>query len=261
MAKPSSVEKVTGVKHYTDSLFSFKITRPETLRFKPGQFIMLGLEVNNEPLMRAYSIASGPFDEELEFYSIKIPDGPLTSKLQHIKVNDNILLGAKAVGNLTPWDILPGKRLFLFSTGTGIAPFASILRDPDTYEGFDKIVLTHTCRQLKDLAYGADLIKLIHRDPLCGEHALTKLVCYQTTTQEKDLSEKVKYGRITELIKNKKLFNDLNIPLLNSDSDRVMICGSLPVVRDIGDILAGYNMSHSSGKQRKEYAYERAFVG
>ena len=261
MASPASVEKVTSVTHYTDSLFSFKITRPETLRFKPGQFIMLGLKIDNKPLMRAYSIASGPYDEELEFYSIKIPDGPLTSKLQHIKFDDEILLGSKAVGNLTPWDVRPGKRLFLLSTGTGIAPFASILRDPETYDGFETVVLTHTCRLLEDLAYGRRLLDAIKGDPLCGEEAVKKLLYYPSVTQEENLTDSISRGRITELIESQKLFEDLHISPFNYDIDRVMVCGSMGMVKDMGKILNSYNMSHSSGKEHKEYAYERAFVG
>ncbi len=261
MARPASIEKVTEVKHYTDNLFSFKITRPGTFRFKPGQFIMLGLEVNGKPLMRAYSMASGPYDEQLEFYSIKIPDGPLTSKLQHIKKGDEVLLSEKAVGNLTPWDVRPGSRLFLLSTGTGIAPFASILRDPDTYNGFEKIVLTQTCRNLEDLSYGRRLLDSLVNDPLCGDDANSKLLSHFSVTQEKNPPESVFYGRITDLMKSKQLFKNLSIHSFDPDTDRVLVCGSIEMVKEVGSILDTFDMRHSSGKEHREYAYERAFVG
>jgi len=261
MASPSSIERVTSVSHYTDSLFSFKITRPEHFRFKPGQFIMLGLMVEGKPLMRAYSIASGPYDEELEFYSIKIPDGPLTSKLQHIKIDDEILLGARAVGNLTPWDVSPGKRLFLFSTGTGLAPFASILRDPETYDSFESIILTHTCRYEQDLAYGKLLVSAINGDPLCGDQAVRKLVYYPSVTRESAEDSCTFQGRITDLVESGKMFKDLNIPSLDHAKDRAMVCGSIGMLKDIGKILEFNEMRHSSGKELREYAYERAFVG
>ena len=261
MASPSSTEKVTSVTHYTDSLFSFRITRPEHFRFKPGQFIMLGLMVDSKPLMRAYSIASGPYEEELEFYSIKIPDGPLTSKLQHIKVGDAVLLGARAVGNLTPWDVSPGKRLFLFSTGTGLAPFASILRDPETYDSFESIILTHTCRYEQDLAYGKVLINDIKQNPLCGEQAAEKLIYYSSVTREHAGDSCTSQGRITELVESGKMFEDLIISPLDHTTDRAMVCGSIGMLKDIGEILESNEMRHSSGKELREYAYERAFVG
>jgi len=261
MAKPSSIEKVTEVIHYTASLFSFKITRPDSLRFKPGQFIMLGLEIDNKPVMRAYSIASGPYDEELEFYSIKIPEGTLTSKLQHIKVGDDILLSKKAVGNLTPWDVKVGKRLFLMATGTGIAPFASILRDPETYDLFDNIVLTHTCRYVNDLLYGKDLINKIKNSDLYSPEAAHKLIYYPTVTRESVQDELIKYGRITDLLESGRLFKDLGAASLDPEFDRVMLCGSNDMLKDIGKILELNNMYSSSGGTLREYAYERAFVG
>jgi len=257
MAPPTHVENVTFVKHYTDDLFSFRITRPKDFLFNPGQFIMLGLEIDNKPLMRAYSITSQLYDDELEFYSIKIQDGPLTSVLQKIKPGDEVLLSDKPVGNLTIWDILPGERLFMFSTGTGLAPFASIIRDPDTFSRFEEVILTHTCRNVEDLQYGLELVESLKRDPLCGEEASKKLKHYTTTTRE----EYPNMGRITNLIENKKIFTDLNIRNLDSKTDRVMICGSVDMVRDLSTILENYGMKHSTRKSLEQYAYERAFVG
>ena len=257
MAKPAYREKVTCIKHYSDSLFSFGITRPEDFNFSPGQFVMLGIEINNEPLMRAYSIASSPYSEKLEFYSIKIPNGPLTSELQHINIDDDILLSKKPVGNLTIWDLQPGRRLFLFSTGTGIAPFASIIKDPETYHKYDQIILTHTCRNISDLIYGFEIVQSTMDDPLCGEMAKGQLMHYTSTTQE----DYTNTGRITNLIENEKLFSDLNIDTLNGESDRVMICGSMDMVRDLSTILESRDMKHSTGKSLEQYVYERAFVG
>jgi ferredoxin--NADP+ reductase len=257
LAKAKYNEKVTALTHYNDSLFSFRITRPDDLHFTPGQFIMIGLEIDQSPVMRAYSIASSTYDEELEFYSIKIPDGELTSQLQNIKIGDDILMSAKAVGNLTIWDLRPGKRLYLFSTGTGLAPFGSIIRDPDTYEKFEEVILTHTCRHIEDLKYGADLIEASKKDPLCGENIQKKLRYYPTTTRE----ESPYCGRITDLVSSSKISVDLNLPPVNNQTDRVMICGSMEMVKDMVNILENKGLSSSSGRNLGDIVFERAYVG
>ena len=208
---------------YTDRLFSFKVTRPKTLRFRSGEFVMIGL-LNEEgkPLLRAYSIASPAWDDELEFYSIKVQDGPLTSKLQHIKKGDKIILRPKPVGTLVHDALLPGKRIWFFATGTGIAPFASLLREPQTYEDFEQIILTHTCRNKNELAYGENLIQEIRNgglmSELVGDDAIKKLIYYPTTTR--DPSNKM--GRITDLLENGKLQTDLGIDTISEETDRAM---------------------------------------
>ena len=202
-------QTVTEVQHYTDRLFRFRCTRPQSLRFRSGEFVMIGLMGDNgKPLLRAYSIASPSWDDELEFYSIKVPDGPLTSKLQHIAAGDQIILRPKPVGTLVHDALLPGKRIWFFATGTGFAPFASLLRDPETYEKFDEVVITHTCREVAELTYGAELIESIRTDELLqeliGADHLAKLKYYPTTTRE----QSPKMGRITTLIETGELFED-----------------------------------------------------
>ena len=187
-------QTVTKVEHFTDRLFAFRTTRPRSLRFRSGEFVMIGLMGDNgRPLLRAYSIASPSWDDELEFYSIKVPDGPLTSKLQHLNVGDQIILRPKPVGTLVHDALLPGKRLWLFATGTGIAPFASLVRDPETYEKFDRVILTHTCRDVAELEYGRRLVESLPDDPLIGEFVGDKLRYYPTTTRE----DSAVMGRIT----------------------------------------------------------------
>ncbi|HHB80378.1 MAG TPA: ferredoxin--NADP reductase, partial [Aliiroseovarius sp.] len=178
-------QTVTSVKHWTDRLFSFRVTRPQSLRFRSGEFVMIGLMGDNgKPLLRAYSIASPSWDEELEFYSIKVPDGPLTSRLQHIQAGDQIILRPKPVGTLVIDALLPGKRLWFFATGTGIAPFASLMRDPEVYEKFETVIMMHTCRQVAELEYGRQLVENLKNDPLIGEMVEGKLIYYPTTTRE-----------------------------------------------------------------------------
>ncbi len=219
-------ETVLSVRHYTDRMFAFRITRPAAFRFRSGEFVMIGLEgANGKPLLRAYSIASPSWDDELEFFSIKVPDGPLTSRLQNIKPGDKVLLGRKSVGTLVHDALTPGKRLYLFSTGTGIAPFASIIRDPETYERFEQVILTHTCREAGELKYGQDLVASLKDDPLVGEH-FGRLVHYTTVTREPWPNQ----NRITTCIENGLLFADLDVPPLDPATDRVMICGSLEML-------------------------------
>ncbi len=256
---PKSVtqEKTLAVHHWTDTLFSFRLTRPAAFRFRSGEFVMLGLMVDGKPLLRAYSVASPSWDEGLDFYSIKVADGPLTSRLQRIKVGDGVLLGKKPTGTLVLDALLPGKRLYMFSTGTGIAPFASLIRDPETYEKFDDVILTHTCREVSELAYGEDLVKQTKDDPLTGEFASEKLRHYTSVTRE----DFPRTGRITTLIENKKLFDDLGVPALNPETDRVMICGSMAMLNDTKDLCEAAGLTEGSNAAPGQFVVERAFVG
>ncbi len=251
-------QTVTSVTHWSDRLFSFRVTRPASLRFRSGEFLMLGLPGSNgKPLMRAYSIASPNWDDELEFYSIKVPDGPLTSRLQHIQVGEDVIIRPKPVGTLVLDALLPGRRLFLISTGTGIAPYASLVRDPEIYEKFDQVILTHTTRRASGLDYGKRLITDIMADPLVGEEAGVKLWYYPTTTQETT----PKMGRITTLMSSGEFFRDLDIPPLDVAHDRVMICGSLGLNSDMKIIVEGAGLAEGSNSRPGEYVVEKAFVG
>ena len=255
-------QTVTEVKHWTDRLFSFRVSRPQSLRFRSGEFVMIGLMGDNgRPLLRAYSIASPAWDEELEFYSIKVQDGPLTSRLQHINVGDEIILRPKPVGTLVHDALLPGKRLWFFATGTGIAPFASLIREPQTYEDYDQIILTHTCRELAELEYGRQLVDTVRNDELLGEllgqENLKKLVYYPTTTRD----ESPKMGRITDLMKSGELFSDLGITDFGPETDRAMVCGSMGLNMDIKEILESHGLREGANSDPKEYVVEKAFVG
>ncbi|SLN41084.1 Ferredoxin--NADP reductase [Roseivivax jejudonensis] len=260
-------QTVTSVRHWTDRLFSFRVTRPQSLRFRSGEFVMIGLMGEPDektgkakPLLRAYSIASPSWDEELEFYSIKVQDGPLTSRLQHIEPGDEIILRPKPVGTLVHDALLPGKRLWLFATGTGIAPFASLLRDPQTFEDYDEIILTHTCREVGELAYGAELIKSIPEDELLvellGSDNLKKLRYYPTTTRE----ESPKMGRITDLMRSGQVFEDLGVAPLAPDTDRAMVCGNLAFNLEIKELLEGYGLEEGANSDPKHYVVEKAFL-
>ncbi|MCA0920993.1 ferredoxin--NADP reductase [Pseudooceanicola nanhaiensis] len=256
-----NAETITDVKHWTDRLFSFRVTRPASLRFRSGEFVMIGLMGDNgKPLLRAYSIASPSWDEELEFYSIKVPDGPLTSKLQHIQVGDQIILRPKPVGTLVHDALLPGKRLWFFATGTGFAPFASLLREPQTYEDYDEVVITHTCREVGELAYGAQLIEDIKNDELLheliGPDFHKKIRYYPTTTRE----ESPKMGRITDLMRSGEVFADLGIDPINPESDRAMVCGNLAFNLEIKELLEGYGLEEGANSAPKQYVVEKAFV-
>lgn len=248
---------VTSVNHWTDALFSFRVTRPKSLRFRSGEFLMIGLEGDDgKPIMRAYSIASPVWDEELEFYSIKVPDGPLTSKLQKIEIGDAVIVRPKPVGTLVLDALLSGKTCYLIATGTGIAPFASLIRDPEIYERFETVVLTHTCREKADIAYGENLIDRVMADPLVGEEAAEKLLYYPTTTRE--LSQNT--GRITDLIRTGKMADDVGLSPLGVD-DRVMICGSMGLNADVKAICKGAGLSEGSNSRPGEFVLEKAFVG
>ena len=249
---------VTSVTHWTDTLFSFRVTRPKSLRFRSGEFVMIGLlKDDGRPLLRAYSIASPSWDEELEFYSIKVQDGPLTSRLQHLKVGDELILRPKPVGTLVHDALTPGKRLWFFATGTGFAPFASLLRDPETYERFDQVIVTHTCRDVAELEYGRQLVENLADDPLIGEFIGDKLTYYPTTTRQ----ESPKMGRITTLLSDGTVFNDLGIETITADTDRAMVCGSMGLNNDIKEILEGFGLREGANSDPAEYVVEKAFVG
>jgi ferredoxin--NADP+ reductase len=255
-------QTVLDVKHWTDRLFSFRVSRPQSLRFRSGEFVMIGLlKDDGKPLLRAYSIASPAWDDELEFYSIKVQDGPLTSRLQHIKSGDQIILRPKPVGTLVHDALLPGKRLWFFATGTGIAPFASLIREPQTYEDYDQIILTHTCRDVAELEYGRKLVDQVKNDELMSElvgaQNLEKLVYYPTTTRE----DSPKMGRITTLIKDGTLFRDLDITDFGAEQDRAMVCGSIGLNTDIKEILEGFGLREGANSEPAEYVVEKAFVG
>jgi len=253
----SDAQTVTSVHHWTDSLFSFRVTRPRSLRFRSGEFLMIGLErEDSKPIMRAYSIASPSWDDELEFYSIKVPDGPLTSKLQKITVGDKVIVRPKPTGTLVLDALIPGKRLYMITTGTGIAPFASLLRDPDLYERFDEVILTHTCRAAQELAYGEELVTRVLRDPLVGEEADGKFRYYPTTTREHSWHE----GRITDLMRDGTLASDLNLSPLGQD-DRVMICGSMGLNTDVKAICKAVGLVEGSNSEPGHFVLEKAFVG
>ena len=251
-------QTVTAVTHWTDSLFSFRVSRPQSLRFRSGEFVMIGLMgETGKPLLRAYSIASPSWDEELEFYSIKVPDGPLTSKLQHIEPGDQIILRPKPVGTLVLDALLPGKRLRFFATGTGIAPFASLMRDPETYERYDEVIMMHTCRDAAELEYGRQLVESLPEDPLIGEFVAGKLRYYPTTTRE----DSAQMGRITDNLTSGKVFADLGIAPINPDTDRGMVCGSLDFNTDMKTVLEGFGLREGANSDPAEYVVEKAFVG
>lgn len=250
-------ETVVSVKHYTDRLFSFRITRPQSLRFRSGEFVMIGLPNAEKPIFRAYSVASPAWDDELEFFSIKVPDGPLTSELQKIQVGDTVIMRQKATGTLVLDALTPAKRVFMISTGTGIAPFASLLRDPDTYEKFDQVILTHTCRDIAELTYGQELVAALESDPLIGELTAGRVALYNSTTRE----ESARMGRITALIGSGKFYSDLGIDKLNPETDRIMICGSMHMLKDVKELAESLGFQEGSLSHPANFVVERAFVG
>ncbi|MER8429027.1 ferredoxin--NADP reductase [Mesorhizobium caraganae] len=250
-------ETVVSVKHYTDRLFSFRITRPQSLRFRSGEFVMIGLPNAEKPVYRAYSVASPAWDEELEFFSIKVPEGPLTSELQKIQVGDTVIMRQKSTGTLVVDALTPAKRLFMISTGTGIAPFASLLRDPDTYDKFDQLILTHTCRDNAELVYGQELVAGLENDPLIGELTGGRVTLYNSTTRE----ESARMGRITALIGSGKFYADLGIEKLNPETDRIMICGSMHMLKDVKELAESLGFHEGSLSHPSSFVVERAFVG
>ena len=252
------VQTVTAVTHWTDRLFSFRVTRPKSLRFRSGEFVMIGLLGDTgKPLLRAYSIASPAWDDELEFYSIKVPDGPLTSRLQHIRPGDEIILRPKPVGTLVHDALLPGKRLWFLATGTGIAPFASLMRDPETYEKYDSVIMMHTCRELAELEYGRQLVASLKDDPLIGDLVGDKLKYYPTTTREPSRH----MGRITDNLTSGKVFDDLGLPAMDAEHDRAMVCGSLAFNHDVKAVLTAMGLHEGANSEPLEYVVEKAFVG
>lgn len=253
-----TVETVRKVTHWSDRLFSFRISRPASFRFRSGEFVMIGLQVDGKPLLRAYSMASPSWDEELEFYSIKVPDGPLTSRLQNIKEGDEVILGRKPTGTLVLDALTPAKRLFLISTGTGVAPFASVTRDPETYEQFEQVILTQTTWTPDGLKYAHNLVDNMGDDPLVGDVAPGKLTFWGSCTR--DESEKYQ-GRITDMIKSGKFYEDLGIGALNPETDRIMICGSMAMLKDVSALAEAHGFKEGSNAAPAEFVVERAFVG
>ena len=250
-------ERVLSVHHWTDRLFSFTTTRDPALRFSNGHFTMIGLKgENGKPLLRAYSIASANYEEHLEFLSIKVPDGPLTSRLQHIQPGDTIVVGKKPTGTLLIDYLLPGKHLYLLSTGTGLAPFMSVIRDPATYERFEKVVLVHGVRQVNELAYHDYITQELPAHEFLGEMVSQQLLYYPTVTREPYRHQ----GRITDLIENGKLFADLGLPVLNPETDRVMICGSSAMLRDLKALCEARGLEEGNTSTPGAFVIERAFV-
>jgi len=250
-------QKVTYVKHWTDNLFSFKITRPASFKFRSGEFVMIGLpDISGKPILRAYSIASPSWSEELEFYSIIVENGPLTSKLKNIKINDDIILMPKSTGTLVLDALKPGKRLFLISSGTGFAPFASLIREPEAFEKYENVIVTHTCRTIKELEYSKEIIKECKNDELIKDFISNKLITYHSTTREYYENQ----GRITDLILNKTIFNNLKIEEITSN-DRVMLCGSIGLNNDLKEILSNLKLNEGANNNPAEFVLEKAFVG
>jgi len=249
-------ETVLSVHHWTDRLFTFKTTRDQSLRFSNGHFTMIGLKVDGKPLLRAYSIVSANYEEHLEFLSIKVPDGPLTSRLQHIQVGDAILVGRKPTGTLLTDYLLPGRRLYLLSTGTGLAPFMSIVRDPESYEKFEQVILVHGVRQVDELAYHDLLVEHLPNHEFLGELVSSKLRYYPTVTRESYRN----MGRITELIESGKLFADLQTPPLDPMHDRIMLCGSPSMLRDLKSMLEKRGFNEGNTSTPGDFVIERAFA-
>lgn len=250
-------ERVLSVHHWNDTLFSFTTTRDQGLRFENGHFVMIGLQVDGKPLMRAYSIASANYDEYLEFFSIKVQHGPLTSRLQHLNVGDEVLVSRKPTGTLVIHDLLPGKHLYLLGTGTGLAPFLSIIKDPETYQRFEKVVLVHGVRQVDELAYRDVITEELPTNEFFGEDVRQKLIYYPTVTREPFRNR----GRLTDLINSGKLFEDIGLPPLDPKQDRAMTCGSPTMLKDICALLdaRGFSISPHIGTPG-DYVIERAFV-
>lgn len=252
-----NVEQVLSVHHWNDSLFSFKTTRDPGLRFENGQFVMIGLEVEGRPLMRAYSIASPNYEDHLEFFSIKVPNGPLTSRLQHLKAGDAVQVSKKPTGTLLLSDLLPGKHLYLLSTGTGLAPFISVIQDPETYERFDKVILVHGVRYVSDVAYESFITENLPNNEFFGEELRDKLIYYPTVTREPFRNQ----GRITDLMRSGKLFTDIGLPSINPEHDRAMICGGPEMLDETSAVLDEFGLTVSPRLgSAAHYVIERAFV-
>ena len=249
-------ERVLSVHHWNDSLFSFRTTRDPGLRFENGQFVMIGLEVGGKKLMRAYSIASANHEEHLEFFSIKVPDGPLTSLLQNVRPGQEILVSRKPTGTLLLHDLKPGKRLFLFSTGTGLAPFLSLVKEPEMYDRFEQIILVHGVRRISELAYEEYLSRTLQEDELFGPMVRGKLLYYPTVTREPFRNR----GRITDLITSGKLFQDCKMPPLDIETDRIMLCGSPSMLADLRTIFDERGFIEGNHSEPGHFVIEKAFV-
>jgi ferredoxin/flavodoxin---NADP+ reductase len=249
-------ETVLSVRHWTESLFSFTATRDPGFRFQNGQFAMIGLEIDGRPLMRAYSMASANHEEALEFFSIKVPNGPLTSRLQKIREGDIILVGRKATGTLVAGNLIPGKRLLLLSTGTGLAPFASLIKDPEVYETYETVVLAHGCRQVSELAYGERVVENLRSHEFLGPLIGDKLVYYPTVTREPFRNR----GRITDLIESGQLFEDVGQGGLDRETDRIMLCGSPGMLEELHAMFTARGFSEGNHSQPGHFVIEKAFV-
>lgn len=249
-------ERVLSVHHWTDRLFSFTTTRDPTFRFRNGEFTMIGLEVNGRPLMRAYSVVSPNYEDTLEFFSIKVPDGPLTSRLQNIAVGDPIIIGRKATGTLVIDNLRDGKNLYLLGTGTGLAPFLSIIRDPETYERFEKVILVHGCREVAELAYGEMITQDLPVHEFLGEEVSSKLIYYPTVTREPFRNR----GRITDLMESGKLFSDIGLPPLDPARDRAMLCGSPDMMVALRTLLEARGFEEGNHGEAGDFVLEKAFA-
>lgn len=249
-------ERVLSVRHWTDRLFSFTTTRDAGFRFRNGEFTMIGIKVDGRPLMRAYSVVSPNYEETLEFYSIKVPDGPLTSRLQHLKEGDPVIVGRKATGTLVIDNLRPGENLYLLGTGTGLAPFLSIIRDPETYEHFNKVVLVHGCRQVGELAYGEEMVNALKTHEFLGDEVNTKLIYYPTVTREDFRNQ----GRITDLMDSGKLYADIGLPPMDKSRDRVMLCGSPQMMVDLKNRLVGLGFEEGNHGEAGDFVLEKAFA-
>jgi ferredoxin/flavodoxin---NADP+ reductase len=249
-------ETVLEVHHWTENLFTLKTTRDPGFRFDSGEFAMMGLEVDGRPLLRAYSVVSAPYDEQLEFLSIKVPNGPLTSRLQHVKPGDTILVNRKATGTLLLHNLEPGKNLWLLSTGTGLAPFLSIIKDPTVYERFDRVILTHTVRNKNELLCGEKALEDLKQNEYIGELAAEKLIYYPTVTREPFKNR----GRITDLISSEQIFNDIGQGPLDIATDRIMMCGSPAMLEELKLMFEGRDFVEGSGNKPGHFVIEKAFV-
>lgn len=247
---------VLEVQHWTESLFTLKVARDPGFRFENGQFAMIGLMVDGKPLMRAYSMASANYEENLEFLSIKVPDGPLTSRLQHVKPGDRMIINKKTTGTLVLANLLPGERLWLLSTGTGLAPFLSLIKDPEVYERFDRVILTHTCREVRDLVYEDFIKDELPANEFFGEDVRRKLTYYPTVTREKFHNP----GRITDLVRSGKLFQDVGVTDFGPEKDRVMVCGNPHMMNELSDQLAALGFRMGNNAEPGHYVIEKAFA-
>lgn len=250
-------ESVLSVQHWTEDLFSFTTTRNETLRFRSGQFIMIGLPIDGRPLLRAYSIASAHYDGHLEFFSIKVPSGPLTSRLRDLREGDNILVGTKPTGTLLLENLTCGRNLYLLATGTGLAPFLSLIKDPETYDRFEKVILVHGCRKVAELAYQEAITRELPAHELLGDQIRKQLLYYPTITREPFRNR----GRVTTVLQDGRFYEDLGLPKATPDADRFMACGSPWMLADVMSLLEGEGYREGSVARPGDFVVERAFVG